>query len=63
MPGNPQANYQAIQRLLAKIAPQGALMRLFQVDAPFVLGDPTEIPRPQAYETEYVGTLVEAWPG
>ncbi len=27
------------------------------MDAPFGIGDPTEIPRPQARKTEYVGTL------
>ena len=26
------------------------------MDAPFVIGDPTEIPRPQARKTPYVGT-------
>lgn len=57
MPGNPEANYKAIQRLLARSEPQDALLRLFQVEAPFVLGDPTEIPRPQARKTAYVGTL------
>jgi len=56
MPGNPEANYKTIQRLLARIDPQEALLRLFQAEAPFVLGDPTEMPRPQARKTEYVGT-------
>lgn len=37
--------------------PQAALLRLFQIDAPFVLSDPTEMPRPQAKKTAYVGTL------
>jgi hypothetical protein len=32
-------------------------MRLFREDAPFVLADPTEIPRPQAKRTPYVGVL------
>ena len=32
-------------------------MRLFREEAPFVIGDPTEMPRPQAKKTEYVGTL------
>lgn len=57
MPGSPAANYKQIQRFLAQADPQAALQRLFQVDAPFVIGDPTEIPRPQARQTEYVGTL------
>ena len=30
---------------------------MFQEEAEFVLGDPTEIERPQAWKTEYVGTL------
>lgn len=57
MPGTPAANYKQIQCFLAVAEPQVALQRLFQVDAPFVIGDPTEIPRPQAYKTAYVGTL------
>lgn len=57
MPGSPDANYKQIQRFLAHADPQAALHRLFQVDAPFVIGDPTEIPRPQARKTSYVGTL------
>lgn len=57
MPGSPDANYKQIQRFLACADPQAALYRLFQVDAPFVIGDPTEIPRPQARKTPYVGTL------
>jgi len=32
-------------------------LRLFREAAPFVVGDPTEMPRPQAKKTEYVGTL------
>ena len=57
MPGNPGAGYKRIQRFLAQADLHEALLRLFQVDAPFVLGDPTEIPRPQARKTEYVGRL------
>jgi hypothetical protein len=57
MRGNAEANYKAVQRLLAQLDPQEALIRLFQVQAPFVIGDPTEIPRPQARKTAYVGTL------
>jgi hypothetical protein len=57
MPGSADANYKQLQRFLAQADPQAALQRLFQVDAPFVIGDPTEIPRPQARKTEYVGTL------
>ncbi len=57
MPGSPAANYKPIQRFLAQADPQAALKRLFQVEAPFVIGDPTEIPRPQARKTAYVGRL------
>ncbi len=57
MPGSPAANYKQLQRFLAATDPKMALMRLFQTDAPFVLGDPTEMPRPQARRTAYVGIL------
>jgi hypothetical protein len=57
MPGTPDANYKQIQRFLRKIDPKSILLRLFQTNAPFVLGDPTEIPRPEAWRTSYVGTL------
>jgi hypothetical protein len=33
------------------------LWRLFQEQAEYVIGDPTEIERPQAWKTAYVGTL------
>jgi len=59
MPGKPDANYKQIQRFLATADPKTTLLRLFQTDAPFVLGDPTEIPRPQARHTPYVGTLTD----
>ena len=57
MSGNEEANYKCIQRFLASHSPQQALLRLFQEEAPFVIGDPTEMPRPQAKKSEYVGTL------
>lgn len=57
MAGRPAANYKAIQRFLAQADPKTALLRLFQADAPFVIGDPTEMPRPQARKTSYVGKL------
>jgi hypothetical protein len=57
MPGNPVASYKAIQRFMEQADPKAALHRLFQEDAPFVIGDPTEIERPQAKKTAYVGTL------
>lgn len=57
MPGSEAANYKMIQRFLESIDPQTALVRMFREEAPFVIGDPTEMPRPQAKKTEYVGTL------
>jgi hypothetical protein len=57
MQGKPAANYKRIQRFLERADPQEVMLRLFQEEAPFVIGDPTEIPRPQAYKTPYVGTL------
>jgi hypothetical protein len=57
MSGNEAANYKAIQRFLEDTAPQEVLLRLFREEAPFMIGDPTEMPRPQAKKTEYVGTL------
>ncbi|GIV63978.1 MAG: hypothetical protein KatS3mg045_1317 [Bellilinea sp.] len=35
------------------------MWRLFQEQAEFVIGDPTEIERPHADQTEYVGTLMD----
>jgi hypothetical protein len=57
MPSKLDANYKQIQRFLASTDPKTTLLRLFQTDAPFILGDPTEIPRPRAWHTSYVGTL------
>ena len=57
MPGNPEANYKAVQRFIAKSDIKTALLRLFQEEAEFVIGDPTEILRPEAKKTDYVGTL------
>jgi Transposase DDE domain len=57
MPGSATANYKAIQRFIAQSDVKAALLRLFQDDAEFVIGDVTEMPRPQAYKTSYVGTL------
>ena len=57
MRGTEEANYKSIQRFLAKNSPQQALLRLFHEDAAFVIGDPTEMPRPQAKKSGYVGTI------
>jgi hypothetical protein len=52
-----ETNYRTIDRVLPKLDPQKALMRLFDPEVPFVLVDPTEIERPQARSTDYVGRL------
>lgn len=57
MEGKSEAGYKRIQRFLQKADPREALWRLFQEEAVFVIGDPTEIERPQAWKTEYVGKL------
>jgi hypothetical protein len=57
MEGESGAGYKRIQRFLQKADPRTALWRLFQEDAEFVIGDPTEIERPHAWKTEYVGKL------
>ena len=48
MSGNPDANYKIIQRFLDKNDPRENLHRLFNDDERFIIGDPTEIYRPQA---------------
>ena len=57
MPGREAANYKMVQRFLDQVDVKRLLWRLFQADAPFVIGDPTELPRPQARKTSYVGRL------
>ena len=57
MKGKEDRNYKYIQRFLEKAKPQESLLRLFQENASFVIGDPTEMPRRQAKKTNYVGTL------
>ncbi|MCC6147608.1 MAG: transposase [Anaerolineaceae bacterium] len=57
MKGNSDASYKRIQRFIQQADPRQALWRLFQEEAEFVIGDPTEIERRQARKTAYVGTL------
>jgi len=57
MEGHEAANYKCVQRFLSGCDLQEVLLRLYREEAPFVIGDPTEMPRPQAKRTEYVGTL------
>lgn len=57
MSGTEAANYKCLQRFLAHASLRTALLRLYQAEAPFLIGDPTEMPRPQAWKTDYVGKL------
>jgi hypothetical protein len=59
MPGNEGACYKRLQRFLQDNDPQETLKMLFNEEADFVIGDPTEIERPHAGKTEYVGTLMD----
>ncbi len=51
------ADYRTIDRVLPKLEAKKALMRLYDPESPFVLVDPTEMERPQAKNTDYVGRL------
>ena len=57
MPGSEMANYKCIQRFVAKESLKSILFRLYQEKAPLMIGDPTEMPRPAAKKTNYVGKL------
>jgi hypothetical protein len=57
MAGSEAANYKCIQRFVAQTALKPNLLRLYREEASFLIGDPTEMPRPEAQKTEYVGTL------
>lgn len=57
MSGGYERNYKRLQRFLQAADPQMALARVYQDSAPFVIGDPTEMPRPDAKRTPYVGWL------
>ncbi len=57
MEGSDHAAYKRVQRFLKVFDPHHTLWKLFPEHAPFVIADITEIPRPQARRTEYVGTL------
>lgn len=57
MEGNSAGNYKAIQRFLGEIDLKQVLVRLYQEEAEFVIGDPTEMARHKAPKTAYVGTL------
>ncbi len=57
MSGKSESRYKEIQRFLKKADLKQALMRLYQEEAEFVIGDPTEMKRYKAPKTSYVGTL------
>jgi hypothetical protein len=57
MRGRSAASYKRIQRFLQQTDPREVLWRLFQEQAEFLIADATEVQRPQAWKTEYVGTL------
>jgi hypothetical protein len=59
MAGSEAAGYKRIQRFLQDNDPREALKMLFNEEADFVIADPTEIERPHAERTEYVGTLMD----
>ncbi len=47
--------YKRIQRFLKQFDPREVLWKLFPEKAPFVIADITDVPRPQAKKTAYVG--------
>lgn len=57
MPGEESANYKCVQRFVAKTRLKSNLLRVYQEEAPFLIGDPTEMPRPEAKKTDDVGLL------
>jgi hypothetical protein len=58
MPGQKSdSNYKVIQRFLKQVDLKQSLMRLYQEEAEFIIGDPTEMARHKAPKTSYVGTL------
>lgn len=59
MLGHSAASYKRIQRFLQDEDPRETLKMLFNQEADFVIGDPTEIERPHADKTSYVGTLMD----
>ena len=57
MPGSEAASYKRVQRFMNANEPGETLRLLFNEEADFVIGDPTEIERPNAKKTGYVGIL------
>ena len=57
MRGSRARGYKSIQRFIRQNDPKQALLRLYQEEAEYVIGDPTEMERHHAPKTSYVGTL------
>lgn len=57
MPGQSEGNYKMIQRFLQQVEMKRLLLRFYQEDAGYVIGDPTEMVRYRAPQTPYVGIL------
>lgn len=57
MNGKSESRYKEIQRFPKKTDLKQTLLRLYQEEAEFVIGDPTEMKRCKAPKTSYVGTL------
>ena len=57
MAGKSESNYKVVQRFLKAVDTKQLLMRFYQEQAEFVVGDPTEMVRYKAPKTAYVGTL------
>ena len=57
MKGNEASNYKMIQRFMKQEDIKAALNRMLNEEAEYVIGDPTEIERPGAKKTAYVGVL------
>jgi hypothetical protein len=57
MTGQSGRNYKTLQRFMKQVALKDLLVRFFQEEADFVIGDPTEMERYKAPKTSYVGLL------
>jgi hypothetical protein len=57
MTGKSERGYKVIQRFLQRVDLKKTLLRLYQEEAKFVIGDPTEMERYKAPKTNYVGKL------
>lgn len=59
MRGNEGTSYKLIQRFLYAHDSREALKLLVKEEAEFVIGNPTELERPHADKTQYVGKLMD----